>query len=67
MKTILARAIHRGEIDATRLTPRIASLPTDLARHEVLMTFAPLSDAAIREIVEEVFLPLVSPRASAAK
>ena len=61
MQTILARAIDRGEIAAARLTPRIVSLPTDLARHEVLMTFAPLSDRAIREIVDEVFLPLVSP------
>jgi len=62
MQTILARAIDRGEIAAARLTPRIVSLPTDLARHEILMTFDALSDEAIREIVDEVFLPLVSPR-----
>ena len=61
MQTILGRAIDRGEIAAARLTPRIVSLPTDLARHEVLMTFEPLSDEAIKEIVDEVFLPLVSP------
>ena len=61
MQTILGRAIDRGEIAAARLTPRIVSLPTDLARHEVLMTFEPLSDDAINEIVDEVFLPLVSP------
>jgi AcrR family transcriptional regulator len=61
MQTILERAINRGEIAAARLTPRIVSLPTDLARHEVLMTFEPLSDEAIKEIVDEVFLPLVSP------
>lgn len=57
---ILQRAIRRGEIMAARLTPRIASLPTDLARHEILMTFQPLSDEAIREIVDEIFLPLVT-------
>jgi AcrR family transcriptional regulator len=61
MQTILGRAIGRGEIAAARLTPRIVSLPTDLARHEILMTFEPLSDEAIKEIVDEVFLPLVSP------
>jgi AcrR family transcriptional regulator len=61
MQTILERAINRGEIAAARLTPRIVSLPTDLARHEVLMTFEPLSDEAIKEIVDEIFLPLVSP------
>ena len=62
MQTILARAIGRGEIAAARLTPRIVALPTDLARHEILMTFEPLSDEAIKEIVDEVFLPLVSAR-----
>ena len=61
MQTILGRAIDRGDIAAARLTPRIVSLPTDLARHEVLMTFEPLSDEVIKEIVDEVFLPLVRP------
>jgi len=61
MQTILGRAIDRGEITAARLTPRIVSLPTALARHEILMTFEPLSDQAIKEIVDEVFLPLVRP------
>ena len=61
MQTILGRAISRGEIAAARLTPRIVSLPTDLARHEILMTFESLSDEAIKEIVDQVFLPLVSP------
>ena len=66
MQTILERAIDRGEIAAARLTPRIVSLPTDLARHEILMTFRPLSDDAIKEIVDEVFLPLVSPTVQSA-
>lgn len=57
----VGRAIERGEIAAARLTPRIVSLPTDLARHEVLMTFERLSDEAIKEIVDGVFLPLVHP------
>jgi AcrR family transcriptional regulator len=61
MQVILGRAIDRGEIAAARLTPRIVSLPTDLARHEILMTFQPLSDQAIQEIVDEIFLPLVRP------
>jgi AcrR family transcriptional regulator len=59
VQTILRRAIDRGEVDAARLTPRIMSLPADLARHEILMTFEPLSDDAIKQIVDEVFLPLV--------
>ncbi|MEJ0052038.1 MAG: TetR-like C-terminal domain-containing protein [Methylovirgula sp.] len=59
IRTILDRGIARGEVDPDRLTPRIAALPTDLARHEMLMTFEPLSDEIIREIVGEIFLPLV--------
>ena len=63
MQGILERAIHRGEIAASRLTPRIVSLPTDLARHEILMTFKPLTDVSIQEIVDGIFLPLVEPLA----
>jgi AcrR family transcriptional regulator len=61
IRAILDRAIARGEVDPGRLTPRIVALPTDLTRHELLMTFEPPSDAAIREIVEDIFLPLVQP------
>lgn len=56
---ILDRGIERGEIDAARITSRIASLPIDLARHDMLMTLQPLSGSSIQEIVDEVFLPLV--------
>jgi AcrR family transcriptional regulator len=59
MRSILKRGVDRGEIDPDRLTPRNIALPTDLARHEILMTLRPLSDEVIREIVEDVFLPLV--------
>ena len=59
MQTIIRRAVNRGEVATARLTPRIVSLPTDLARHEILMAFTPLSDKAINEIVDELFLPLI--------
>jgi AcrR family transcriptional regulator len=59
IRAILDRGIHRGEVDPRRLTPRIVALPTDLARHEMLMTLKPLPDEVIREIVDEIFLPLV--------
>lgn len=60
---ILDRAIARGEIDPGRLTPRLRTLPVDLYRHEVLMTLAPVPDDVIVEMLDEVFLPLVMPRA----
>jgi AcrR family transcriptional regulator len=59
IREILDRGVERGEVDPSRLTPRIVALPTDLARHEILMTREPLSDEIIRQIVEEIFLPLV--------
>ncbi|MHC1481327.1 TetR/AcrR family transcriptional regulator [Frateuria aurantia] len=61
MRGILQRAVDRGEMDPERLTPRIIALPTDLARHEMLITLKPLPDQTIREIVMDIFLPLVRP------
>jgi AcrR family transcriptional regulator len=58
----LERAVGRGEIDPARLTPRIANLPFDLWRHEVMMTFKPVPDHVLRQIVDDIFMPLVAPR-----
>ena len=62
IEQILRRGIERGEIDPERLTPRIANLPTDLLRHELLMTLQPVPDETIVEVVDGIFLPLVRPR-----
>lgn len=59
---IIDRAIARGEIDPDRLTPRMRTLPFDLYRHEALMTLKPVPDDVIESIVDEIFLPLVSPQ-----
>ena len=60
MQTVLDRAIARGEIDPDRLSPRIASLPLDLVRHDLIMNQSPPPDAALVEIVDAVFLPLLT-------
>jgi AcrR family transcriptional regulator len=57
--TVLARGVDRGEIDRSKLTPRIASLLPDLLRHELLVTLRPVPDAVIAEFVDDIFLPLV--------
>lgn len=62
---ILKRGANRGEVDLARITPRVASLPIELARHDMLMTLKPLSDKSIEEIIDEVFLPLVLRKAEA--
>ena len=57
---IIARAVDRGEIDPARLTPRVAALPFDLFRHEVLMTQASVPDEVIEEIVDTIALPVMT-------
>jgi AcrR family transcriptional regulator len=57
---IIARAVERGEIDPARITPRVAALPFDLFRHEVLMTQAAVSDEVIEDIVDSIALPLMT-------
>jgi AcrR family transcriptional regulator len=61
LDTILERAVARGEADPARLTARVRTVATDLYRHDLLMTAAPLSDDQLVAIVDEVFLPLVTP------
>jgi AcrR family transcriptional regulator len=61
MDGVISRAVARGEIDPARLTDRIARLPVDLVRQEVLVTFRAVPDDVIQEIVDTIFLPLVRP------
>jgi hypothetical protein len=59
MAEILARGIARGEIAAEKLTPRLAALPFDLVRYQLMILQQPLSAQDIEEIVDRIFLPLV--------
>ncbi len=59
---VLQRGVERGELDQSKLTPRISTLPIDLIRHEVLMTHRPVSKKVIEEIIDTIFLPLVTAR-----
>jgi AcrR family transcriptional regulator len=59
MRIVLDRARARGEISAEPIPERIATLPVDLARNEMLVTRTAVSEKALAEIVDEVFLPLV--------
>lgn len=58
MDAILARARERGEITVD-LPERVAGLPFEMLRGQVLMTQKPLDEESIGSIVDEVFLPLV--------
>ncbi len=59
MQVILKHAAERGEVDLDKITPRIMTLPIDLIRYEIIATNQPLSESAIIEIVDDIFLPLV--------
>lgn len=55
------RAVERGDIDPSRLTPRIIGLPFALFRNEYFMTLEPVPDEVLQEIVDDIFIPLVQP------
>jgi AcrR family transcriptional regulator len=57
---IYRRAHERGEIDLGRIPPIVLSLPFDLMRHDMLMTYKPIPDERVLEIVDDVFLPLIA-------
>jgi hypothetical protein len=60
VEKVVNRAVERGEIDPARLTPRIIDLPFDLFRNEMLMTLKPVPDHVLRQIVDDIFIPLVT-------
>ncbi len=57
---VYARAHDRGEIDLDRIPPAVLSMPFDLWRHDMLMTFKPLPPERVRAIVDDLFMPLVA-------
>jgi AcrR family transcriptional regulator len=62
VEKVVNRAVERGEVDQARLTPRIIDLPFDLFRNEMMMTLKPVPDHVLRQIVDDIFIPLVEPR-----
>ena len=60
VERVVMRAVERGEIDPARLTPRIIALPFDLFRNEMMMTLMPVPDHVLRQIVDDIFIPLVT-------
>ncbi|MEP6482409.1 MAG: TetR/AcrR family transcriptional regulator [Rhodoglobus sp.] len=59
MTLILDRAAARGQLDRSKITPRVLELPSALMRHELLMTLRPVSPEVIDEIVDEIWFPLL--------
>ena len=59
---IFARAHKRGEIDLDRIPPAVLTMPFDLMRHDMLMTYKPIPPERVLAIVDDLFLPLVTAR-----
>ena len=59
MMEILTRGVGRGEIAAEKLTPRLAALPFNLVRYQLMVLQQPVSAQDIEEIIDRIFLPLV--------
>jgi AcrR family transcriptional regulator len=57
--TILRRAVARGEVPEHLLASRRATVAADLLRNEFLLYGGPIPDETIREIVDDVYLPLM--------
>lgn len=60
LQEILLRAVQRGDIDGRKLTSRVKTVTSDILRHEFLMTLTPPSIKSIEEVIDQIFLPLVS-------
>jgi AcrR family transcriptional regulator len=57
--TIVRRAAERGEFPDVRLPGRVARLPLDLIRHEVVLYGRPPGEEEIAEIVDAVVIPAI--------
>jgi AcrR family transcriptional regulator len=57
---IFARAHERGEIDLNRIPPVVLTMPFDLMRHDMLMTYQPIPPERVLAIVDDLFMPLVA-------
>jgi AcrR family transcriptional regulator len=62
---VFRRAHERGEIDLSRLSPAVLTMPFDLVRHDMLMTQKPVPTERITSIVDDLFLPLATGAAKA--
>jgi AcrR family transcriptional regulator len=60
MLEILRRGAVRGDVRPSALTPRIATVGTDLLRQYRLLHGTPIPDEVVVEIVDEVLMPLLA-------
>jgi AcrR family transcriptional regulator len=59
LERIVARAVERGELADVPRSSRAVNVAFDLFRHELFMTMREVPDAALEDMVDEVYLPLL--------
>jgi len=59
VRTIVERAVERGELPPVELTPRAGRLPFDLVRNDSVLCGGPMSNDVIVELVDDLYLPLL--------
>jgi AcrR family transcriptional regulator len=59
LEEVLAQALARGEIQPGQVSDRVARVPVNLFRYELMATLQPVPDEVIEDIVDNVFMPLV--------
>lgn len=57
---VYRRAAERGELVPGRVPDSVLTMPFDLLRHDMIMTFEPVPDERVTAIVDELFLPLLA-------
>lgn len=56
---VIDNALARGEIQPGQVSERVAWVPVELFRYQMMVTLQPVPDRVIEEIVDDVFMPLV--------
>ncbi|MFT7840422.1 TetR/AcrR family transcriptional regulator [Saccharothrix sp. BKS2] len=64
LDAIVDRAVARGELPPVEVPHRAARVPLDLIRSESMACGAPLSEDAVAELVDDIYLPLLHGLAS---
>jgi AcrR family transcriptional regulator len=59
VRSIVDRAVDRGELPPVDVPPRATRVPLDLIRNEAMTFGAPVSEQTIIEILDDVYLPLL--------
>lgn len=57
---VFTRAHERGEIDLDRIPLAVLTMPFDLVRQDMLMTYQPIPPERVLAIVDDLFMPLVA-------